>query len=253
MKAAIMFFLSSLIALPILFFSGCKDNNDADPPKSHNLVLVKSYSTVIGEPSSVVFDVSGKYLWIVGGQKERVYQTNLVGDIIQTLAYKGVDPEGIVCDHRDSTLWVVEEYDRELVHLDTLGLELDRVQIPIEGNDNDGPEGAVFDDNYHLMILKEKLPSVAVEVDSAFKLIRQKEISFADDVSDITWNPKTKTFFIVSDQSRGVYEWTYDRGVINSYSLPANKYEGIAIDPISGLFYLVNNDLGTLDIFELQK
>ncbi len=253
MKVTIMFFISPLLAIPIILFSGCKDNNDADPPKSHNLVLVKSYSLAIGEPSSVVFDVSGKYLWIVGGQKERIYQTNLTGEIIQTLDYKGIDPEGIVCDKRDSTLWVVEEYDRELVHLDTLGLELNRAQIPVDGNDNDGPEGAVFDDNSHLMILKEKLPSLAVETDSVFNLIRLKEITFADDVSDITWNPNTKTFFIVSDQSRGVYEWTFDRGVINSYSLPSNKYEGIAIDPNNGLFYLVNNDLATLDIFELQK
>lgn len=248
-----MFFLTSLLTVPVILFSGCKDNNDADPPKSHNLVLVKSYPLAIGEPSSVVFDVSGNYLWIVGGQKERVYKTTLTGEIIQTLEYKGIDPEGIVCDKRDSTLWVVEEYDRELVHLDTLGLELDSVQIPIDGNDNDGPEGAVFDDGYNLMILKEKNIPTILELDTSFNLIRFKEITFSDDVSDITWNPKTKTFFIVSDQSRGVYEWTYDRGVISSNSLPSNKYEGIAIDPNSGLFYLVNNDLGTLDIFELQK
>ncbi|MBE0570325.1 MAG: SdiA-regulated domain-containing protein, partial [Ignavibacteriaceae bacterium] len=73
-----------------------------------------------------------------------VYLIDSWGRVVISFKINGEDLEGItVID--DSTLAVVLERTREVVILDTSGLELKRAKLDLEGELNNGLEGISYD------------------------------------------------------------------------------------------------------------
>jgi uncharacterized protein YjiK len=62
---------------------------------------------------------------------------------------------------------------------------------------------------------------------------------------------KNALLWIVSDESRTLYQTDYYANVLKEYSLDRSKYEGITIDVDNKLLYLVNDATFELSIYKI--
>lgn len=241
--------IPAVLLFSVLSFK-CKSTKQiesADP----SLELIASYELKIKEPSGITFNGDYTACWIVDGDDQVVYKTDLEGNILEKLNYKGEDLEGIFFDRRDQTLWVAEEDLRQLVQLDMAGNELKRMDTDILGTRNKGLEG-IARDTSTFYVVNEKKPVSVYALDKDFKSARQYEINFARDLSDIVFEPQTNTFYIISDESKAVFIWTPADGRMKKYALPFEKGEGIAVNTSTKTFLIVNDELNTLYEFRYK-
>ena len=140
-----------LIALVAFLFIHCNsprsENRDPASPfpgLEQHLVLTQlaTYRIKLREPSGLTINPEGTALWTVANN-QRVFKLDLQGRILDRLAYKGKDLEGIVYDPSDSTFWVVEERRREVVHLDANGNVIFSQKLALGGEENKGLEESV--------------------------------------------------------------------------------------------------------------
>ncbi len=249
----------SFIKLPIITFTffifitliiSCNSNTEskAIEPK---IILLTTYPLEIKQPSGITFNHNYSMFWIIDGNEQRIYKVDLNGNKLSRLAYKGEDLEGIFYSRSDSTLWVVEEETREVIHLDLNGFVISRHNTNISGTTNNGLEGIVLDESNNIYVLNEKDPSQVIALDENFNISHQFGLPFADDLSDMDYNPITKNFFIVSDESKAIYIWKPGDGLLSQFSLPFTKTEGITINPTENKIVIVNDSLDTMYEYEL--
>ncbi|MFA6980747.1 MAG: SdiA-regulated domain-containing protein [Ignavibacteriaceae bacterium] len=224
----------------------------ASADSASQLRLVNTYKLPFGEPSGIAFDESENVLWIVSGADQKIYKTDITGVILKTLSYKGDDLEGIALDSSTKSLWIVEERKRELLQLDLDGNVLQKVLIPLPGKLNSGLEGVAQNELGTIFLLNEKKTGKFVELNSDLTTKSQREIYFADDFSDMVYSAKEKCFFILSDESSALYKWTKETGVIQKFSLPKTKFEGVAVNAAADKFFLVNDETNELSIYSLK-
>ncbi|MEW6194004.1 MAG: SdiA-regulated domain-containing protein [Bacteroidota bacterium] len=248
-------FKKPLIAFFVFFifvalFISCNSNTESKTiePK---IILSATYPLEIKQPSGITFNHNYSMFWIIDGEEQRIYKADLNGNKLSRLAFKGEDLEGIFYNRSDSTLWVVEEETREVIHLDLNGFVISRHSTNISGTTNNGLEGIVLDENNNIYVLNEKDPSQVIALDENFNVAHQFGLPFADDLSDMDYNPITKYFFIVSDESKAIYIWKPGEGLLNQFSLPFTKTEGITVNPTENKIVIVNDSLDTLYEYEL--
>jgi uncharacterized protein YjiK len=145
---------------------------------------------------------------------------------------------------------VAEEELREVVHLDLSGNVLSRQAIGLTGEANSGPEGICLDDAGRMFLVNEKHPGSFLELNPDHTLASQTPLDFARDYSGMSYNRQKSAFWIVSDQSSSLYLWSKPTGVMNRYSLPFTKCEGVAVDDAANLIYIVNDSLNALYIYK---
>jgi len=206
----------------------------------------------ISETSGLAINDSGTTLWTVTDTPGRVYQLDLVGKMIRKLNYVGEDLEGIAYDPSDRTLWVVEENRREIVHLDLKGDVLSRKQLDLRGKKNSGLEGICLEHEGRMFVLNEKNPGLFIELNPDHSIARQNKLSFAGDYSDVASSRQANCFWILSDESRGLYLWSKRTGVIREYSLPFPKPEGVALVEASHLVYVVSDSENKLYVYRMK-
>jgi len=250
---------TSIIIFFIMLLAACqKDNPDVpgvEVPKG-SLSLIGSYSLDILEPSGLSFGPEGTTLLIVSDNANRVYETNLEGEIIRTLNYVGADLEGVVYNPDDNIVGVVEERKRELVLLDyENGDEQGRYKINVEqGNDNKGLEGLSYNlNNKAYYIVNEDLPGEMIVWTPVYGNINTTPLTFASDYSAIFVDTENSLLWIVSDESQTVYRCDYKANVLQEYLLPDTKYEGIAVDVDNMILYVVNDGTAKLDVFNIKN
>lgn len=236
-------------------FSACSlDESPIIDPKS-TLVLIESVSLEVPEPSGLTLNSNGSALYVVSDPPDNsVYKLDLLGNIQKTLSYSGYDLEGITYDTRDNTLWVAEESLLEIVHLDTFGNILSRNPILFNNNEsNGGLEGiAINSNNGQIVLLNEKNPGVFIKLDSALINTLELSLDFARDYSGICINDITKNYFIVSDESKQLYEWNELDGVLKTYSLDFEKAEGVVYNHYTNQVYIVSDSEEKLYIYEFH-
>ncbi len=240
-----------------LFVSGCSEDTPAvtDPPEEREseLELISQVRIQVDEPSGLCFSLDKKSLWTVSDQTRKVYRTDLDGTVLQTLSYTGNDLEGIAVDSADSTIWVAEEYLSQIVQLDALGNELNRVTVTGAAGDS-GLEGVTIDSsNRHFFLLKEQDPGVLIELDETFELLRYQRIAFAFDYSGIFYEQQNRHLWIVSDQEKTVYKCDMNAQVLAEYPVEVPKAEGIAVDIENSLVYLVSDSHEQLYVFSIRE
>lgn len=213
------------------------------------LTLVTSFSLDIDELSGLALDASGTSLWTVGAR--RVYRLSLGGQV-QKLDFKGDNLEGIASDPSDGTLWVVEEKRREILHLDGRGEVLARRQLDLEGKESSGPEGICLDPSGAIFVLNEKNPGLFVTLAADLSIASQRELDFAKDFSGLDCDGGSGRFWVVSDQSRMLFLWSPDTGVISAYPLPFDKAEGVAVDASTGQIYIVSESESRLYVYSVE-
>ena len=239
-----------LIAALVLLAISCSLNEPTENVRSvHSLKLIDSYALDVKEPSGLALAPDGNSLWTVSDHTNQVFQLSLSGKILQTLSYKGRDLEGIAIDTLKHTFWVAEEHSRELVELDSTGSELQRHRI-LQGYDNSGLEGLCIDAEHHFFTIKEKRPGLFISLNPDFTVKNKMEITFARDFSGLCADTLLNRFWILSDQDESLFYWDLKQGVLAQYKLEISSPEGIAIDFVKGIFYVVSDSESRLYVFK---
>ncbi len=243
-----------LLVVTLFALITCSDNSGTNPPPEYPfLKKVAEFTMAVREPSGLALSIDGTFLWTVSDQKNKIYKIDFEGEIIGEMAYRGNDLEGIIQSTKDSTIWVAEEFLSQMVQLDTLGNKLDSVVVSGAGGSN-GLEGICINtSNNHFFLLKEQNPGVLIELSENFDLLQYKQISFAFDFSGITYDSNNQLFWILSDQSQEVYEYSLNGEVLNKYPIDVRKAEGIAIDAPNNLIYIVSDSHEKLYVYSIHK
>ena len=248
------------IALVAFLFIHCNsprsENRDPASPfpdLEQHLVLTQlaTYAIELREPSGLTINPEGTALWTVANN-QRVFKLDLQGRILDRLAYKGKDLEGIVYDPSDSTFWVVEERRREVVHLDANGNVIFSQKLALGGEENKGLEGICRDSSGTLYVVNEKSPSLFLELDSDAAIKKRLDLHFASDYSGLFCGIKLNEFWLLSDQDEALIRWDRQNGDTQTYKLPFSNGEGLTVDPISKKIYIVNEEMAHLHVFDFS-
>lgn len=241
----------------LAIINSCKKDEGGDLPPVNppgKLEKVDEFNLNVTEPSGLSFGADGKTLLMVSDNTNKVYETDLQGNIIRELAYTGSDLEGVAFNPDEQTVAVAEERKRQVVFLDYAdGTEQERFDIVTGGNtENKGLEGISFNNNnkaYYLV--NEDMPGEMIVWNNAFGNISTTELHFASDYSAIYVDSKNALVYIVSDESQALYKCDYNAKVLKEYPLPLTKFEGIAVDVDNQRVYLVNDKTAELFIFKI--
>jgi uncharacterized protein YjiK len=84
-------------------------------------------------------------------------------------------------------------------------------------------------------------------------LVEKKELHFSADYSGIYVDASHSLLWIVSDESKALYQCDYNANVLKKYDLDKNKYEGVAVDMNKSLVYLVNDKTAELYIYHIDN
>lgn len=247
----------TIILFISIFFTACKKDKPDTPVvevSTGSLKLENSYSLDILEPSGLSFGPDKQTLLIVSDNANMVYETDLQGEIIRTLAYVGVDLEGVVYNPDEAIIAVVEERLREIVIIDyDNGNELERFPIDVDNNnDNKGLEGLSYNlNNKAYYIVNEDLPGELIVWNPKYGIIEKTGLSFAEDYSAIFVDFENSLLWIVSDDSQTLYKCDYKANVLMEFILPDTKYEGIVVDIETMKVSFVNDGTAKLDVFKI--
>ena len=246
-------FLSFLL---VALIDSCKKENGGDTPVKPvgALEKVSEFDLDITEPSGLSFGQGGTSLLIVSDNTNKVYETDLEGNVIRELAYVGSDLEGVTFYEDKQIVAVAEERKRQIVFLDyPNGIEQERFDIATGGNtDNKGLEGISYNtNNSAYYIINEDVPGEMIVWNEAYGNISTIELHFASDYSAIYVDTKNALLWIVSDESQALYKCDYNANVLMEYALPDTKFEGITVDADKQLVYLVNDKTFKLFIFKI--
>jgi uncharacterized protein YjiK len=243
---------SAIIGLGLLLLACGADAPRISGPDGSRLVLLSSHSLAIEEPSGLALDASRTSLWTVGNHPQRIHRLSLDGRRQSTLDYKGDDMEGIACDPTDGTLWIVEEAQREVVHLSTGGRVLSRHQLELSGEANSGLEGICLDAEGAVYVLNEKRPGLFISLNTDLSIKSQQLLGFAQDYSSLDCDRSRDAFWVLSDQSQALYLWSPQGGVLGGYALPYSKAEGSAVDAAAGRIYIVSESGHMLYVYRID-
>jgi len=244
--------IKKLTGYSLLLISVVLSSCDKDAKKTQiQLELVKEIDLPVKEPSGLCYSANSNAFYTVSDNTAKVYKLSLTGALIETKSYKGDDLEGITVDPNSGDIYVVEERKRELVKLNSNGVEISRKHLDIEINSiNKGLEGITFNPkNNHIYILNEQNPGLLLELDATGNVIKQTELDFAIDYSGIYYEQTEDVLWVVSDKSKSVNKCTLDGKKIISYKIKESKAEGIVVNPDSKKIYLVLDGLDVMQVY----
>lgn len=237
---------SILTFVVILFLTGCKN----DSSENYKPEYITKYKLTIPEPSDLAMDIDGKALWTVSDSNSTVYKISFDGTVLKSFKIEGLNLEGIT-QIDNNKLAVILERERTVVIIDTNGAELNRIKIKKDGEPNLGFEGITFNSaNKHLYLINEKDPGLLIELDENYNVINEIELNFAEDYSGINYDSEKNGFLIISDESCLYAECDINGKMLNSFSFKFTQIEGVAVDKINKLIYLVSDPLEELYVLK---
>ena len=244
-----------IIAIVMMLVSSCDCSCkkiiilDEEP----RIELINAFSIDVEEPSGLDLSLDNMSLWTVSDKRNKMYQLDLTGHILNEISTLGIDLEGITIDSNGETLWLVQESLGELLQVDILGNELQRIYIAGTRSGAGGLEGITMNStNNHLFLLKERDPSVLIELNTEFEAVLFKRITTALDYSGMDYSEVENELWIVSDEDKKVYRYDLSGSVLDSYPINVNKAEGIAFDSANNLIYIVSDSADSLFVYRLN-
>jgi uncharacterized protein YjiK len=241
-------YLSILLIAAICTFCN-KDKNE-------KIVKILSFSVAekipVTEPSGLDLTFDEKKFWVVSDQNSKVYLIDSWGRVVKSFKVDGEGLEGItVID--DSTLAVVLERTREVVILDTSGLELKRRKLNLKGELNSGLEGITFDPKgKKFYVLNEKQPRLLLTLDEELNELRRDTLNFSKDVSGIYFDNVDNTLWILSDESQRIFKTDLSGNPIDEFKINVTQPEGITFNKDHTKLYIVSDKNGSLYVFNLD-
>jgi len=252
--------LVNIIVVPLILLaliSSCKKDEGGDIPpveEAGKLEKISEFDLNVTEPSGLSFGPDGNTLLMVSDNTNKVYETDLEGNVLRELNYVGSDLEGVTFNAGEQIIAITEERARQVVFLDYQnGEEQNRFDIVTGGvTDNKGLEGISYNSNNDAYyIVNEDVPGEMIVWNETYSNISTTELHFASDYSAIFVDTKNAFVWMVSDESQALYKCDYNAKLIKEYPLPGTKFEGIAIDIEKQLVYLVNDKTFKLFIFKI--
>jgi uncharacterized protein YjiK len=206
----------------------------------------------VTEPSGLDLTFDEKKFWVVSDQNSKVYLIDSWGRVVKSFKVDGEGLEGItVID--DSTLAVVLERTREVVILDTSGLELKRRKLNLKGELNSGLEGITFDPKgKKFYVLNEKQPRLLLTLDEELNELRRDTLNFSKDVSGIYFDNADNTLWILSDESQRIFKADLSGNPIDEFKINVTQPEGITFNKDHTKLYIVSDKNGSLYVFNLD-
>ena len=244
--------IDHLMFILFVYFVTLNTGCDKNTPKE-DIVLQGEYYLDFPEPSGLALSFDKKSLWSVSDQNSLIYNISLSGQIIRQMRIDANDLEGI-CVISDSLLALVSEETNELLIVDYGGKVNKRYSVILDGDINYGLEGVTYNNNlHHYYLVKEKSPSLLIDVDSNFISITKKALNFSKDLSGIEYDSVENILWILSDESQTISKCDLTGNVLQSYHFNVSKPEGIAIDYETNLIYIVSDSQQKLFIYKIPK
>jgi uncharacterized protein YjiK len=243
--------LTALAAFFILYtITGCNTKKEADTVKTLHFSIAKEIP--LPEPSGLALSFDERGFWVVSDENSKVYLIDGWGKIIKNFKVDGEDLEGItVID--EERIAVVLERSREVVILDTSGLELKRAKLDLQGEPNSGLEGITYDpDEKKYYLVNEKKPKLLITLDENLKELARDTLDFSKDLSGIYFNPADKVLWILSDESRRIYKTDLSGNPIEEFRINIAQPEGITMNKTRTKLYIVSDKTGNLYVFNLD-
>ena len=239
-----------ILIILIVFIWSCEKNEPFE--EILPIELIEKYSIDIEEPSGLDLGINNNSLWTVSDRKSKIYNLDLTGKVLQEISIPATDLEGIAFDSSNNTIWVVLEGQGEVLQIDMLGNELRRAELQTV-RDGGGLEGITINSaNSHLFLVKEKDPSVILELNTKLETLLYKRISAANDYSGIDYNLEENILWLVSDQNKEILKYDLNGNLLNTYSIDVEKAEGIAVDGNNNLIYIVSDSADSLYVYQLN-
>jgi uncharacterized protein YjiK len=229
----------------------CSKDDVSLNPETLSLSFVDVLDIPIEEPSGLSLGKSNQSLWVVSDSPvNEIYEISLGGKLLQKLDFKGEDLEGIVFDSLKNVVWVAEEKKREIIEIALDGTELSRYSINIDNTDNNGLEGIAIDQSRHMWIANEKNPGALLSLKDDFSILNMFLLNVAKDYSGICADELDNRIWMVSDESRLLFQYDVDTDIVRKYNLPYDKAEGIAVNTEDNLIYVVRESTSQLFVYE---
>jgi uncharacterized protein YjiK len=229
---------------------GCNKEKAKDYNK--NLSFSISEELPIPEPSGLDMTFDEKGFWVVSDENSTIYLIDSGGREVKSFKVDGSDLEGItVID--ETKIAVVLERSREVVILDTSGIELKRVKINVEGELNSGLEGITYDSAKKLFyLLNEKKPKLLLTLDENLNELRRDTLNFSKDVSGIFFDDIKNNLWIVSDESQTIYKTDLLGKSFEELKIKIAQPEGISLNKNRTRLYIVSDNTNSLYLFNLE-
>lgn len=238
------------ILLLAMLFSFCSKSNTDKSVKTLSFSVAEKIP--VPEPSGLdlAFDETG--FWIVSDENSNVYLIDSWGKVVKSFKVNGEDLEGItVID--DSTIALVLERTREVVILDTSGIELKRAKLDLEGELNNGLEGISYDpEEKKFFVLNEKKPRLLLTLDENLNEIKRDTLNFAKDVSGIFFDAVDKNLWILSDESQRIFKTDLSGNPIEEFKIKITQPEGITLNKARTKLFVVSDKTENLYVFNLE-
>jgi uncharacterized protein YjiK len=235
----------------LLFLFGCKKTNS---PEGDTLLLLAHYPLSLSEASGLSYYSSDDRLLTTSDLTGRIYIISTHGEVLDSLSFKGIDPEGIAFDADSTLIFVVDEYSGEVITLDTIGNEISRFKVEV-GNflPKHGLEGITVNTaNGNLLLVSEKFPGLLIEVTRTGEEISRHTLNFAMDYSSVFFDPHTHSLWVLSDESQSLTLCTLTGIPIQTWRTGLKKGEGVVIDSKNELIYIVTDNDSGLYVFKLK-
>ncbi len=231
---------SFLMAIIFLLIN-CKKNTEQ---AGLTLKQIEQYQVMIPELSGLAFYNSHDKFVTISDNNSNIFIISNKGELLKTLEFTGEDMEGVAYDSITSSFFIVEEKRKEVIHLDSNGLELNRFPIDINNTDvRHGPEGITFNpDNNHIYIVNEKSPSVLIEMTITGEIIQETTLSFAEDYSSIFYDHMDSTLWILSDESHTLTKCDLLGNPYKTWNTGIDKGEGLIVDSKNLMIYIVSDN-----------
>ncbi|MCW8803137.1 MAG: SdiA-regulated domain-containing protein [Ignavibacteriaceae bacterium] len=225
--------------------------------KNDNTVKKLSFSVAekipVPEPSGLDLTSDETGFWVVSDENSTIYFIDSWGREVKNFKVDGEDLEGITTIN-DSTIAVVLERTREVVIIDTSGLELKRVKRELKGELNSGLEGITYDRNEKkFYILNEKKPRLLITLDENLNELKCDTLNFSKDVSGIFYDTHDKTLWILSDESQRIFKTDLSGKPIEEFKIKITQPEGITLNKARTKLYIISDKTGNLYVFNLDK
>ncbi|MBT8378441.1 MAG: SdiA-regulated domain-containing protein [Ignavibacteria bacterium] len=242
--------LSLFLILLIITALGCVKKEEEQTKTQIN--YLKAYDIPVSEPSALDLTFREKGFWTVSDNNNTVYKLDNWGKIVKSFEVEGTDLEGIsILD--ENKLAVVFEREREIVIVDTSGVELKRIKVDLAGELNHGLEGITYDtESKRFFVLNEKIPCLLFSFDENLNELSRDTLNYIKDASGIHFDARDKSLWILSDESQCITKCDLRGNPIQTYYITVNQPEGLTIDSEGNKMYVVSDINDALYVFSLE-
>lgn len=240
-----------LTAITITF--ACKSNqsnaviNKIQKITTLQPVNVIDLSSILIEPSGIVYNENSHSLLIVSDARPYIYVFDFNGKILNQISVSGVDMEGIALSKNSDTIYVVEETAKLVSSFSYNGTKINSMVVDVSTNPGHILEGITVDNNGNIFVINEKFPAMLLEFSGSKELSRQ-EITFTSDLSDICYDKSLDCFWIVSDESKKIIKIDRDGSLLGEWLIPFEKGEGITL--VQDKMYIVCDSDSKMYVFQ---